>query len=492
MLRTISPERTLWEAILPEACLAMPSELEAVDRLLDNTKFFEPYRAHFDPVAGRPSIPIEVYLRMMFLKHRYRLGYESLCREVADSITWRRFCRIPLGAPVPNPSTLGKITARCGEATIGQLNETLLAKAADAKVLKTDKVRADTTVVEGNVAYPTDSGLLAKGVAKMAKAVAALRAMGLAARTRHRDRTRSMRRRAHAIGAWLRRRSDDAKDEAKAITGEMATIAELAVADARHVATNAARTLRRRGAATKGKAQALVAELEATAALVERVVAQTRTRLSGGTPDGATRIVSLHDADARPIAKGRLGKPVQFGYLAQVVDNADGVVLDHTVMVGNPPDAPLLAPALARIKARVGRVPKAVAADRGYGEAKVEDELKALGVKTVAIPRKGKPGAARRAVEGRRGFRRLVKWRTGCEGRISHLKHGYAMSRTLLDGIGGAQTWCGLAVLAHNCLKISRLMEAKNGPGRPAARQPQLWPAGASPPSPPPPDPLFT
>jgi transposase, IS5 family len=102
----------------------------------------------------------------------------------------------------------------------------------------------------------------------------------------------------------------------------------------------------------------MVAELERTADLVERVVAQTRTRLGGVTPDGSTRVVSLHDPDASPIAKGGLGKPVEFGYKAQVVDNADGVVVDHRVVVGNPPDAPMLVPAVARIKALVGRVPR--------------------------------------------------------------------------------------------------------------------------------------
>lgn len=488
MLRTLNPERTLWEAILPEPCLRMPPELEAVDRLLDDRAFFEPYRSHFDPEIGRPSIPIETYLRMMFLKFRHRLGYESLCREVGDSITWSRFCRIPLGASVPNPSTLAKITVRCGEATIDKLNETLLAKAADAKVLRTDKVRADTTVVEANVAYPTDSGLLARGVAKMARAVAGLKAMGLATRTAHRDRTRSMRRRAHSIGAWLRRRSDEAKDEAKAITAEMATIAQAALVEARHVAANAARSLRRQGEAATGAAVSLVAELESTASLIEAVIAQTRTRIGGETPPGATRVVSLHDPDARPIAKGRLGKPVQFGYLAQVVDNADGVVLDHGVMVGNPPDAPLLAPAVARIKALVGRAPRAVAADRGYGQANVEAELRDLGVTTVAIPRKGKPGAARREVEGRRAFRRLVKWRTGAEGRISHLKHGYAMGRTLLDGVSGAQTWCGLGILAHNCVKISGLIDAKNQAAPATQRRRPPLPAAASPPPRRPPD----
>jgi IS5 family transposase len=200
------------------------------------------------------------------------------------------------------------------------------------------------------------------------------------------------------------------------------------------------------------------------------VIGQTRTRLGGTTPDSATRLVSLHDPDARPIRKGRLGKPVEFGYKAQVVDNTDGIVLDHSVHRGNPADAPLLAPAIARIKDLLGRTPRAVTADRGYGEAKTDEDLTGLGVRNVVIPRKGKPSAARRTVEHRRGFRRLVKWRTGSEGRISYLKGCYGMDRTLFDGLEGAQAWCALAVLAHNTVKIAALIESKrdDAPAAPA------------------------
>jgi IS5 family transposase len=95
MLRTTNPQRSLWEAILPAEALGLPAELTRVDRLLDDLVFIEPFRVHFDPIIGRPSIPIETYLRLMFLKFRYQLGYELLCREVADSISWQRFCRIP-------------------------------------------------------------------------------------------------------------------------------------------------------------------------------------------------------------------------------------------------------------------------------------------------------------------------------------------------------------------------------------------------------------
>ena len=76
--------------------LRLPDELARVDTLLDDRVFFAPFVPFFDPRVGRPSTPMETYLRMMFLKFRYRLGYESLCAEVIDSITWRRFCRIPL------------------------------------------------------------------------------------------------------------------------------------------------------------------------------------------------------------------------------------------------------------------------------------------------------------------------------------------------------------------------------------------------------------
>jgi len=188
-----------------------------------------------------------------------------------------------------------------------------------------------------------------------------------------------------------------------------------------------------------------------------QIAAQARQRLSGVTPDGATRRVSLHDPDARPIAKGRLGKPVEFGHKAQVADNEDGVVLDYTVESGNPADAPQLEPAVERIKRRTGRPPVTVTADRGYGEKRVDDALHNLGVTNVVIPRKGKPGAARQAEEHRRAFRRNVKWRTGIEGRISTLKRGYGWDRSRLDTTEGARIWTGHGVLTHNLIKISAL-----------------------------------
>ncbi len=180
---------------------------------------------------------------------------------------------------------------------------------------------------------------------------------------------------------------------------------------------------------------------------------------------------------------GRI-KPVEFGYKAQVVDNVDGIIVDHEVVIGNPANAPMLAPAISRIKARFAKTPTKVTADRGHGEASVDDALVEIGVTTVAIPRKGKPTAARIKVQRQRGFVKLVKWRTGSEARISCLKRDFGWRRTLFDGHDGVQTWCGWGVLAHNSTKIAKLTTAKTATTRQrrAPRPPGSDPPTAAPP----------
>ncbi len=112
---------------------------------------------------------------------------------------------------------------------------------------------------------------------------------------------------------------------------------------------------------------------------------------------------------------------------------------------------------MERIHRRTGCVPRAVTADRGYGQPAVERDLQTMGVCTVVIPRQAKTSPARKTLEHSRSFRRLVKWRTGSEGRISYLKRGYGWDRTRLDGRHGAAIWCGHGVFAHNLIKISVL-----------------------------------
>jgi transposase, IS5 family len=201
-----------------------------------------------------------------------------------------------------------------------------------SRLLRTDKVRADTTVVEGDVGYPTDSGLLANGIGAMCRSVARIKTLGAASRTRARDRRRSAGRRARCIASKLRLRGQQQRDQAQAavrrITGELAGIAEAATRDAARVIRNARRALRTATGTRRGRLHQAIDHLESMVGRTQQVVAQTRSRLAGVMPESASRVVSLHDVDARPIRKGRLGKPVEFGYKAQVVDNADAVILD--------------------------------------------------------------------------------------------------------------------------------------------------------------------
>ena len=257
------------------------------------------------------------------------------------------------------------------------------------------------------------------------------------------------------------------------ITGELADLAEAAARDAQRLLVNARRALRRaevkaaelaaagvRDAAAgrrRGRLARAVNDLSDLLKPPRRIAEQARQRIAGTTPDGASRVVSLHDRRPARSPRAGSGNPSSSVTRAQVVDNDDGIVVDHQMHAGNPADAPQLAPAIQRIKARTGRAPRTVTADRGYGEAATDQALTDLGVRTVVIPRKGRPGAARQHVEKRRAFRRTIKWRTGCEGRISTLKRGYGWDRTRLDSLEGAKTWTGQGVFTHNLTRIAAL-----------------------------------
>jgi IS5 family transposase len=137
---------------------------------------------------------------------------------------------------------------------------------------------------------------------------------------------------------------------------------------------------------------------------------------------------------------------VEFGYKAQVVDNANGVILDHSVEIGAPPDAPMLAPAIARAARRTGRAPRAVTTDRGYGHAVVESDLHALGVKKVVIPARPSPA---QPDESRNTGGASAAWSSGAPDR----RAGSVTSNTATAGTThgwtastgperGADSWC--------------------------------------------------
>jgi len=302
VLRTVGPPGSLFELLLPPGMRVLSGELATVDRLLDDARFFGQFKPFFSPVDGRPSIPIETYLRLMFLKTRHQVGYAKLCVLVGDSISWRRFCRIGLETSVPDESTIRKITRRCGPELIDGEHRELLSRAVGAGVVNVERVRLDSTVVEADIKYLTDSGLLTSGIGRIAARLRRLNDAGVI--VDYIDRTVEARALQHSIGVWLRRRSDEARTEVLVITGQLAELAAAVIQEASAVESNRPRKRRQRRMIAD-----LMVLLERTSAVVE----QARERVAGRQPAGATRIVSLHEPDARPIRKGRLGKPVEFG-----------------------------------------------------------------------------------------------------------------------------------------------------------------------------------
>jgi IS5 family transposase len=452
VLRETDPQTTIWELLLPEEAKRLPTELARVDAYLDDERFITPWRGLFSARLGRPSVPVDTLLRLLYLKHRYGLGYESLCREVADSLSWRRFCRIPLDRPVPHPTTLVKLVRRAGPEVIEQLNAALVAKLAQGKLLRARKLRVDTTVVEADIDYPTDADLLEQAVRKLGGLVRRIKGRGAASRTRFRDRGRAAGRRMKQLARTLRRRTGVAMAEVDRLTGEVARLARQTVREVEVVARNARRTLARRPG--DGRLGRLVGELDETIGHTGRLLAQTDQRLAGNRviPD---RLVSLSDPDARPIRKGKPRHPTQFGYTLLLAEDERGFIADHQLQQGNPPDAPQLVPAVQRVVAVTGRAPGTVVGDRGFGTAANDQAVAALGVKRVGLQRTGTPGTARLALERTRAFRRLRNWRVGIEARISHLKRGFGLRRTRLRRLGGARTWVGLGIFAYNLQRMT-------------------------------------
>ena len=452
MLRETDPQTTIWELLLPEEAKRLPAELARVDAYLDDERFIAPWRALFSARLGRPSVPIDTLLRLLYLKHRYGLGYESLCREVSDSIGWRRFCRIGLDRPVPHPTTLVKLVRRAGPEIIAQLNAALVEKLAADRLLRGRKLRADTTVVEADIDYPTDADLLEQAVRKLGGLVRRIKARGAASQTRFRDRGRAAGRRMKQLAHSLRRRSGDAMVEVDQLTGQVAGLARQALHQVRPVAHNARRALGRHPG--DGRLGRLLGELQETMGHTDRLLGQAEQRLAGNRviPD---RLVSLSDPDARPIRKGKPRSPTEFGYTLLVVEDERGFICDHQLQQGNPPDAPQLVPAVERVAKLTGRVAGTVVGDRGFGTAANDRALAERGVRRIGVQRKGRLSPSRAALEQTRAFRRLRNWRVGIEARISHLKRGFGLRRTRLRRLPGAKTWAGLGIFAYNLQRMT-------------------------------------
>ena len=449
MLNLRNEQITLWDTLLPEPIRALPDELAKVDALLDDERFMQPFRNKHASHRGRPTLPIETYLRLMFLKHRDQLGYESLILEVGDSIAWRRFCRISIDEKMPDPTTLLKASKRYGDEIVKQVNELLIQKLDDEKVLKRRKLRVDTTVVESDIQHPTDATLLQDGVRVITRIVQKIRKVASHATQGFQDRTGEVKERILSIAKLLRRRTAQSWEDLNAITQEVTSVTEAVCAQATQVIEK-----------VKDKStpavQRMKTKLEQAVTVTRTLIGQAKQVVSGNRAI-PNRVVSFFDPEARPIKKGKLSKKVEFGYKLRIDETENGFVTGYELYKDTPPDSELLLPAVEQHKERFKEVPHAVATDRGFYKKTNETALTEAGVRYVCTPHCGKKSKKRTEHESQLWFKNLQRYRAAGEARISLLKRKYGLNRSRYRGFVGSKTWVGFGIWAHNLRRAAQM-----------------------------------
>jgi IS5 family transposase len=448
MLRLVGGQaESLFDEVLPDGVRELPPDLARLDALLADASLLAPIERAWQAAArdhGRPTIAMATLVRLMVIKQRTGWGYETLVREVSDSLHLRRFCLIALTERVPDESTIRKLVRRLGPGVVDEITRAVIGKAQRETRFIARAVRIDSTVVEADVRYPSDAMLALQGARALAREGRKLARRVRRPSTRVVDRSRQIGKTVRAISRTLARRTGRRTDEVIALNAKAGRAMARSIREARRLAAQARAAARGRGAQAKLRA---ARQLDALADRCRRVATQIEQRLAGEKI--TDRVVSIADPDARPIRKGKLGKPNEFGYVAQIAEvtantrrGARGYVLPAPSAVGNAGENVLLARTAAELE-RLKLRPREVALDGAFGPIMSHDQLAAVGPERVFVAGRHEPGS-------RRTRKRLARYRTGAEGRISHLKRGYGLRRSRLRGHQGQRIWTGWAILAYN------------------------------------------
>jgi IS5 family transposase len=438
---------SLFDGLLPLEVRELPEDLAALDGLLADPRLLAPIEQAWERTArghGRPTIPMGSFVRLMVVKQRTGWGYETLVREVSDSLHLRRFCLLPLTQRVPDESTVRKLVRRLGPEVVAELTRAVIGKAQRETRFRGRAVRIDATVVEADIRYPSDGMLAWQGVRALAREGRKLAGLLRGPTRRVVDRSRQLGRLVRAISRTLVRRTGQRREDVMELNTQAGRVLARSVGEARALAAQARASARGRGARAKLRA---VRRVEDLADRCQRIATQIQQRQRGEKI--SDRLVSLADPDARPIRKGKLGTPNQFGYVAQLAEvtantrrGARGYVLPAATAPGNPGENRLLPQTIGELD-RLGLRPREVALDGGFLPGPTGQTLAGLAPTRTFIAGRAMPGS-------RRTRKRLARYRTGCEGRISHLKRGYGLRRSRLRGDQGQRIWTGWAILAYN------------------------------------------
>jgi IS5 family transposase len=465
-LQPTAQRDTLWDSLLPAGVTVLPPDLARVDELLSDPALLEPFRSFWrerDAASerraesfGRPTLAMATYVRLMVLKARTGWGYATLVREVSDSLHLRRFCLIALTDAVPTESTVRKLTRRLGPDLVAELIRAVIELAGRERRFAPRAMRTDSTVVDADIRYPTDAGLASTGVRLLALAARRLGAAAGGEPVHVTDRSRAVGRRLRAMTRTLRRRTGEARDEILRLTAEAGALLQRSVREA----GRALAVARRVSSAPRPAVRRAIDRLATVVELATTVIDQIGKR-ARGEPIG-NRLVSFADPDARPVRKGKLATPTQFGYVSQLAEltgstkrGSRGLILPPVTRPGSVHENELLPATIAELQ-RLGLRPAEAVFDAGFGIRATRGALVGLGTEVFVVGSRTNAGA-------RRTRRRLARYRVGCEGRIAHLKRAYRAGRARLRGAEGATIWEHWAVLAYNVDTAAALPPRRSG-----------------------------
>lgn len=440
----------------------MDPELTQLDHLLDDEALYHLIRTDFakryphTETTGRKSTPVEVVLRMLTVKRLYAWSYAETEQRVRDSLVLRMFCRVYF-ENVPDDTTLIRAANLVQPETLEAYNQRLSQLARALKVTQGRKLRTDGTAVESPIHPPKDSQQLVDSVRvlgrTLTRAKAVLGERTALAKTVFRNRTRSARQTARQVGEYMTRQKARGKEAYR----KLVAITRKTVAQAKTV-------LDKLKTRSEQQAVRLVKTLEHFLPHAEQVIAQTVRRVfQDEKVPVAEKLVSIFEPHTDIIARGKAGKPVEYGHKVWFDEVEGGIVTRWQVLEGNPNDKLQWVASLDAHEALFGKPPTQASADRGVYSAGNEQDARDRGIKRVVLPKSGYKVEARKQHEKQAWFRQGRKWHNGIEGRISVLKRRFGLTRCLDHGEEGFNRCVGWAVIANNLMSIARHQLAKAG-----------------------------
>jgi len=406
---------------------------------------------------GRPGTPAEVVLRMLLLKHMRNYSFEELSREVRANLVYREFTRVG-GGKTPDDKTMGRLARQLRPEVIRQIHDRIVAMAKEEKIVQGRRMRVDTTVVETNIHYPTDSSLLGDGVRVLTRAMKKIGSIAGEVGAKLRDRSRSVKLRMLEIARAARSKVPQSQEKLTKAYGSLLDATSRVMGQAKRFSQEIAQGIKRSADILQQAAlEGLGKEIDTMLPRVGQVVQQTRARIFAGDTHAEGKILSIFEPSTEVIRKGKAGKPNEFGKMVKVQEAENQIVIDYEIYQQRPIDSDLLIPSLQAHQEKLGCMPHLAAADAGFYSAKNEKQAKEKGVKRVCVPNRSTKSADRKLEQKKRWFRNGQKWRTGCEGRIRVLKRRHGLHRNRYKGDAGMKRWVGLGVIADNLINIGRL-----------------------------------